>query len=274
MGGAYPSGLRTPPSFRGWLPARRPLAAAVRRRANAALLCIALAGIPGCNVGGKGTLSKQNDALRRERLELKDRITSLESQLAEANAKIAESQRAIASPLPADVVAAMPRVASVEIDTFTGFTPTDPAAPIESIAVYVRPLDGLRRFTQGVGTLAVEATVLGPIDTSNAPAGSAPSERELSGAGAERLTRLLSPAEVRDAYRSGLTGTHYEVQLPLARPATDRARRVLVRVEFTDAITGEVFRVERLTRALSPARTASPNASAGGGSLQAERPRE
>ena len=222
-------------------------------------------------------MSKDNDALRRERIELRDRIAALESQLAEANAKIAESRRALASPLPPEVVAALPRVASVEIGTFTGFAPPDPASAIESIAVYVRPLDGLRRFTQGVGTLAVEATVLGPLEAgspSSRERESTASEGESGGTGSERLARVLSPAELREAYRSGITGTHYEVQLPLARPATDRARRVLVRVEFTDALTGEVHRAEKLTRALAPARSASPSAASGVGTLQAERSRD
>ena len=46
------------------------------------------------------------------------------------------------------------------------------------------------------------------------------------------------------ADRSGLGGTHYAVEIPLREPLTDRTARVLFRVEFHDALTGQVQRAE------------------------------
>jgi hypothetical protein len=86
----------------------------------------------------------------------------------------------------------------------------------------VVPTDAYGRFVQVVGTLVVEARAV--------PATGA------TDAGAPVLSTTLRPGAVRDAYRSGLTGTHYSVELPLSGPA--QAGDVMLRASFTDALTG------------------------------------
>ncbi len=48
----------------------------------------------------------------------------------------------------------------------------------------------------------------------------------------------LNPVEVRDAYRSGITGTHYSIECPLAVPPGASEQELVVQVTFEDAQSG------------------------------------
>jgi hypothetical protein len=60
-----------------------------------------------------------------------------------------------------------------------------------------------------------------------------------------------SPLQVREAYRSSLMGTHYTVEVPLtvtlpqSAPVSGGGDTVLVKVQFTDGVTGKVLTAER-----------------------------
>lgn len=179
-------------------------------------------------MGGGSSASAENDRLRRERLELQARVADLEAQRDELRAKLAEAGRG--GPLPPEALEALPRIASVEIDALSGARPAGQAGPITGVEVALRPLDGRRRFVQAVGTLVVEADLLPPAGVSDAP-------RRV-------LSRTLGPAELREAYRSGIAGTRYSVELPAEPPITARSGTLVVRVELRDALTGESHRAE------------------------------
>lgn len=55
---------------------------------------------------------------------------------------------------------------------------------------------------------------------------------------------MNSPRKLRDAYRSGLLGTAYAAELKFDAPISDRTSKLLLRVEFIDAITGQTHRTE------------------------------
>ena len=71
----------------------------------------------------------------------------------------------------------------------------------------------------------------------------APGEQESSIrlAGAE-----LDPAELREAYRSGLTGAFYIVKLEIPADADYDTGSLLIRAELFDGVTGLTHRVERV----------------------------
>lgn len=197
----------------------------------------ALAVLSACTAGGKMSASAANDELRLKIIEKDTRITALEGERDELKVKLAESQRVRESNLPQDALEALPRCTGVEIGTLSGFEPADPKVPAKSVVVYLSPRDGRARFVPIVGTLKVQALILpATLDQS---VGAKPEEHVLA-----VVERTLGPAEVRDAYRSGLSGTHYAVEIPLAAPLADRAARVLFRVEFLDALTGQVQKAE------------------------------
>ena len=96
--------------------------------------------------------------------------------------------------------------------------------------LYVQPVDGLGRFVQLVGHLTVHVGVL-------------PATGD-----ARTLGHVdLSPAELRDAYRSGITGTHYTIEIPLEDPGA--AGSVCdARVHYVDGRTGRRFEAHRSIR--------------------------
>jgi hypothetical protein len=86
------------------------------------------------------------------------------------------------------------------------------------------PRDGRGRFTQIVGQVLVDVTAV-------------PSPEASIDSGAPMARRECSPAELRNAYRDTILGTCYEVDLVGAAPSSGEPS-LLVRVRFTDAVTG------------------------------------
>ncbi len=190
-------------------------------RAIALMLFLAVLG--GCRAGGSRSAEQAAEALRRERDALAARVRALEGERDEARAKLSESARLRGSPLPADVLDAVPRVVAIEIDEWSGWLPADPARDAASLGVFVVPRDGRGRFVPIVGTLTIEARHA-------PPEGSALPET--------CFERKLGPGLLRDAYRSGVTGTHYAVEFPAAVPADRRAGEWFIRAIFRDSLTG------------------------------------
>jgi hypothetical protein len=209
------------------------------------LIACALGLLPAC---ASSRVARENDRLREENQSLRDDVEMLTAANAELAAKLSEATAARPDAPDASILAALPRVSSIEFDTLTGFFPGDREKPATSINVYLRPLDGRRRFTQAVGTLAVEALIVpAEVGVSEAPPRA-------------RLVRTLTPGELRDAYRSGLTGTHYEIALPLEATLTDRSATIHVRVEFADAVTGVTHKAEMLVKPTAQRTKASTEA--------------
>lgn len=174
----------------------------MRRLAPAFLLLLA-----GCNlrIGGSEGLDKVADDLRAQNHSLRDELAAAEAERDELRAKLAALSRDTA-----EVAEATPRIAGIELDSLSGLSPDG-----KSFLFYVRPYDGRRRFLQAVGelTLTVEregSPIAGPL--------------------------VLSPAQLRDAYRSGFTGTHYSAELPA--PAHGLAGELTLRAALNDAATG------------------------------------
>ena len=192
----------------------------------AGLLSFAVGACNSAHVGGASAPAAANDALRSQVLALEDKVRALEAERDELKAKLSEEQRVRAGALSEEVVAAIPRCAGIDIGSLSGFEPADPAKPPTMVVAYIDPHDGRGRFVQMVGTLKVAATLTPPAGQQGEP-------RQL---GAITLT----PARLRDAYRSGVTGTHYTVEIPLSEADAAKAREgeLLVTAEFLDAITG------------------------------------
>jgi hypothetical protein len=184
-------------------------------------------------VGGERSVEEENDRLRAQVHEQADRIKALEGERAELQAKLGEAKKNGQAPLPADATDAIPRVTSVKISMLSGLSPVDRAKPATELTVTFLPHDGRGRFTQAVGSATVDA-FLTPTAAGGEPT---------------RLAKAtFTPAQLRDAYRSDLTGTYYLLRLPL-ETAIERAGgnpSVLVNLEFADALTGEVHKAERL----------------------------
>ena len=195
-----------------------------RRSLTAALCTAALSTslLPACSVGGNKSLSDANDELRTKNQDLAKQITSLERERDELKVKLAEAGAAAKAPLPQEVIQAMPRVSKIELGSLSGIETKDGK---KRAVFYVEPTDGRGRFVQIVGTMTVDATWLPSQQAAVSP-------RTLASA-------TLSPSQIRDAYRSNFTGTHYTVELDLPGD-TPTDGDVTLRANFTDALTGQV----------------------------------
>ena len=135
----------------------------------------------------------------------------------------------------------MPRIASIEIDMLSGPV-ADSQTPAGSdgrrtVAIYVRPLDGRGRFLQATGTLNVEIARLESLGGAAGGTPAAGDSASSADAPARVLTRAtLQPLALREAYRSGFTGTYYVVELSV--PAADLAPpgQLLLRATLEDAV--------------------------------------
>lgn len=207
-------------------------------------LAVALSLAPGCTAGGSKSASQANDDLRRRVMALEDQKKTLEQTNAELLAKVAELSKDRGQGMPAEVLAAMPRCASISIsDLGTWLDPADVGKAATSAHVSVSALDGRGRSMQGVGTLRVEVLVLPSGATMVNDAGQRIAK---DGAAALRAAKAeLGPAALREAYREGLFGASYVVDLAI-EPLAERNAAVLVRATFADAITGATHEATKL----------------------------
>lgn len=211
-----------------------------------ALLLAAAAALAGCRA--KGDYDNENDALRRRVASLEADNARLSAERNEAVAKLTEMARARADTDAGEALQALPRVAGIEIDRYSGFNrPLGDASAQrprpEEITVYIRTYDGRQRFVQVAGSLTVEAALLAPVAPrrkGEAPAPAGPATKMA-------LSATLSPSEVREAYRSSPLGTHYRVSLPLPTDAPrDLSGSLVLRAEFIDPVGGQTLHAERI----------------------------
>lgn len=191
--------------------------------ATRTILIIAIAAaMPACStrVGGGKASEAANLARRVTDLEREVQAQTLRASEAEAKLYAAAQQSD-------EITRATPVLAGLEVDRLSGPTPSD----LTGFPVFVRTLDGRARFIQVVGRL--EISVLA------APKGGAGEPVRVGGAS-------LGPLEVREAYRSGVAGTHYRVDIvaddAFLRSSAFRGSlsrhdlRIVAR--FDDALTG------------------------------------
>lgn len=198
------------------------------RRVVLVMLCLS---VVGC--GSADRIARANDLLRIERETQDARIASLESELAETRAKLRETNGRLESPVPADVLDALPRVASIEIGRLSLIEPS-------RAIVFVTPRDGRGRFVQTVATLEVRVIGLGDEP------------------GVLSEVRL-GPLDLRDAFASGLGGASYRIVAPFADGPTPA---VTVTVSLHDHITGTKHTAERTLTSGSTADTPTSAAAA------------
>lgn len=176
-----------------------------------------------------------DDDLRRQVRDLKEEVKNLKAERTELKENITQLAKPVAesSTRDAEIVEATPQVVGVTISGHVGpskSTAQTPEQSAESVQVngcgaviYLSPSDGRGRFLQIVGRARVSVFQL-TADGKSQTLGQCD----------------YSPAEVRDAWRSGLMGTHYTLKVPLS-PDWKCEGTVTVKLEFTDGLTGNKF---------------------------------
>lgn len=199
----------------------------IPRHAPFLTLALLLTGCGSATIGGAKGFSTANDELRAKVAALEAENAQLKATKAELEGNLAQEERVRRGLISADVLAAIPVCSGITIDSLSGLYPASSESAPTRCDIYLEPFDGRRRFVQIVGNLRAEVLALHPSAAAAAPV--------VIG------TLSLSPAQLREAYRSGLTGTHYSLEVPITSPQVALHKADLViRVQFEDALTGKV----------------------------------
>ena len=188
------------------------------------VLILAMISFSGC---GSSLTSGEADELRRKVLDLEKINQQMSLRTSELEAEL-KQQSAEFGPLSLEIRENTPRVANLSIGRLSHARDNDDDGRSETLLIYVDPEDGFGRFVQLVGTLTVHAAIL-PADTDALTIG--------------RFT--LKPGPLRNAYRSGFSGTHYTIELPIQLSPENNGQACLVRVIFEDGHTGLEHSAER-----------------------------
>jgi len=183
------------------------------------LVCYLASG--GCQ--GPHNYTNENDKLRRENLYLSTQVKKLENavQLGQSQARVLEARADRGQAIRGVEQSDIPQVAAIEFSRLSGAVDTDGDGRDDVIRVYVRPVDHLGRFLPAIGPAVVQAVAILP-------------DRE-----PEVLAhRKLSPKQFEASYRTGLTGSHFTLELPLPASWSGEVEQVTVKLTFTDAATG------------------------------------
>ncbi len=201
----------------------------VARAVSVACVCMGTGLISGCSGGGRSYIN-ENDRLRSENLKLTRTVEKLEKKLEHRESHVHVLEQQLAGPVsvvgvgPAD----LPRVVEIKLGRLSGALDTDGNGVDDTVRLYVRLEDQRGRFLPAVGQGAVQVVAIQP--------------------GHEPMIvaqRSYTAHEWDRAYRSGLTGSHFTLEVGFENEPPRAVDRVTVSVVFTDAATGVHHSVER-----------------------------
>ena len=178
--------------------------------------------LAGCS--GPRNFLNENDALRRENLELKATVDSLNQKLESRLQQIAALETASTRPrpaLPGVEPGDIPVAVSLRFGMYTGPVDTNSDGNDDLLRLYFQPLDQKRRFIPVAASVQVQVLAITP--------GQEP--RVLA-------DQFFSTADLDRTYRTGVTGTHYTVEIPLPDDLPADVHEVTVKMQLTDASTG------------------------------------
>jgi len=172
--------------------------------------------VSGCD----GRSRKASARLREEVHQLKEELETSRHQVSELEAKLSEA--ADESGENTVTLLNVPRVAAIELSRLSSVRWGSASEGRTTLDLYVIAVDGRGRPIQLTGSLGAVARFM-PVDEESIELG--------------RVS--LSPAEVRDAWRAGVLGVSYQVEIPLqAAPVEGEYGGIHVSARFTDALTG------------------------------------
>jgi len=212
---------------------RKSSAARHRRRVRfigrfpACMLLVAWVSLAGCR---NAVMERSLDAVRAERLALRQQVADLEGRNRELEISLAAALTGDPrQDIPDGGAIDLPRMTALQIHRYSRLVIESDASGI--LEIWLDPRDGRGRFIQMAGPLSLHLAVVTP------------------GGDLETLLRQdLSAAEVRDAYRSFVTGTHYAFVLPVADLPQPPGAVMLVAEHFDDFTGGTAHRAAREIR--------------------------
>ena len=163
---------------------------------------------------------KASARLRDEVHQLKEELKLSKHEISELEAKLAEATDRDGGDV--DMALNMPRVAAIELSPYSSLRWKMNSGEEAALDLHVTAVDGRSRAIQLTGTLDVVARFM-PVN----------------GVSIELGRVSLSEARVRDAWRAGVLGASYQVEMPIRRDLlVEDQGGIHVSARFTDALTG------------------------------------
>lgn len=195
--------------------------------------CFLLCFLCGCRAGPKN-FENENDRLRAQVMDLKEQLVT-ETDKAEGYARLIEShQQATHQDLPKGVI--VPACSAIALDGYTDGVDSDGDGQTDLVRLYLLPQDPDGRFIQVVASVAASVVAITPGQEATTVA-----------------TFQMNPSDFHKAYRSGLTGTHYTLEIPLGaskRSLPEGIEALTLRVKLTDLATGLTHETQKEIRVI------------------------
>ncbi|MBN1124642.1 MAG: hypothetical protein JXA82_06520 [Sedimentisphaerales bacterium] len=181
--------------------------------------------VSGCNQGNmENALWGRVDDMGKQRNDLEYRITELEKENQDLQARV-ESLSAISPDKRVDVFAGLKEV---ELVDRTGFYDKDEDDVLESLIVYLKPIDTTGDVVKLPGKVEVQLWDLN-ADTGGALLGE----------------WTVEPADLKNQWSGTFMTYYYRLTFPVADRIKDRSKELTVKVVFTDYVTGRTFRMQQ-----------------------------
>jgi hypothetical protein len=186
------------------------------------LAAVAAAGLAGCGIGSARMTPLEMKArdLERQNAQLTGELEQSEIELERTKAEA----QALAA-LPPGALKEFYTLSAVTIGRFTDFYDKNENGKRDALVVYVQPTDRIGDVVKAAGVVSVQLW-------------------NLNDAGGEALLGQwrVAPAELFGLWFNSLASTAYRLTFDVALGPEILAQPLTARIEFTDSLTGQVFR--------------------------------
>jgi len=183
-----------------------------------------LAGVAGCGADKGLPLLDEISRLTDEKAELQEQIAQVEAEKEQL-----EKQKKVLSGLPDNVKGEnLYRLEQIKITKYTNLYDKDEDGKKEKLIVYIQPIDADGDLIKAAGEVEVELWDL------NNEAG----EAKLG-------AWQVKPGELKKLWFATLMTTNYRLTFNIAGKVKDPTEPLTVKVEFTDYLTGKVFKEQK-----------------------------
>lgn len=187
-------------------------------------ICLIL-GIAGCDNGGRNVLWDQLDQLGKEKTDLKLQVQQLE----EENKGLTEQIDTISNIDKNTRLSAMPELSRLEIGKRTGIFDKNNDGKLESLIVYIRPIDTSGDPVKTPGSCHIQLW-----DLNSAPADALLSEWQ------------VEPTVLKDLWAGTIMTDYFRLTFDISDLLTTPRKELTVKVTFVDYVRGKVFREQKV----------------------------
>jgi hypothetical protein len=198
-------------------------ASAIKYRLVVAALAVC-ALVLGCDRGTEKTLFDQIKLLAEEKTELKLQVEKLQDD----NEELTKRVKTLSALGPEIRLGVLGRLESIEISGRSGLYDKDKDGTKETLVVYVRTIDDAGDAIKAAGSVEVQLWDLEAEDNA-------------------RLAQWrIKPEELKRLWSSTVMTSYFRLTFDVSELLRDNEKELTVKVTFTDYITGNILRKQRV----------------------------